>query len=172
MGTRGFKSLGRKVQRMERDLDRGPKREVRRTMGTVRHNQRSDIIQRDAFATMHLLQSFTRRVTTSPAGHWRYEHKNTAAYASFVEHGTGMKGDGTHPSPAYGPRLIAGLKQWAIAKPGVNVKFMDEWAESAARTISSEGTDEQPFFWPAWRAGKPVLKARVRSKVRSAVRRG
>lgn len=170
MTVRGFRDVRRKARRMKRNLDKEPKKEVRRGMGVVRHEQKSLVVEHNALASMTLLRSFTRREMVGPSGQWRYEHKNTAPYAGFVEHGTGPKGDGTYVSPAYGPRLVAGLKQWAIAKPTVNVTFLDAWAQSAARTISQEGTVPQPFFWPVWETHESVIVGRVRAAVKDAVR--
>lgn len=171
MTLQGFDSLKRKTRRMRRKLDKDPKQTVRRDLNKMEHQMKANVVEMDAVASTELFRSFRVLRTVAPGENaTRFKLTNNAPYAAFVEHGTGPKGDGSYPAPAYGPRLIAGLKEWAIAKPTVNVTFIDAWAKEAAYTVSTKGTEEQPFFWPVWRSEKDVMLAHVRASVKHAVR--
>lgn len=169
MTLKGFRDMRRKARRMQKKLEDEPPNVVRRKAGEMKHEMKGNVVEMDAVATTRLFRAFNIANRRGPTGDPRIVLSNNAAYAGFVEHGTGPKGDGTYPAPAMGPRLIAGLKEWAIAKPTVNVTFIDAWAKEAALTVSREGTEAQPFFWPVWEANKSGLVARVRSRVRHIV---
>lgn len=180
MTVHGLKSLGRKVRKMGRDLDRRPKAAVSRSLTAIEADMKATIIEHNAYASGDLLGGFEqrRRETFNSS---QFELVNTEYYAKYVEFGTGVyhvPNQHTHPftAPDLSLRLVAQIERWAIKKPTVvSIGNPQRFAWNVAKVISGEaegsagGTEPQPFFVPNWRAGKPVLLNRVKSAVRRSV---
>lgn len=147
------------IKRWRRDLQSG-QRQFRRDIrkATDRGRQRfertakENIIENDAVASTELFRGIDSYSTdgfvrgfnaTEQAG---ARLLSRAPHSGYVEHGTGMKGDGTYPDPG-NPSTVT-IAQWMIDKPTMNPgTHLWPRARHIAQNISEEGVDSQPFFY-------------------------
>lgn len=178
MGLNGLNSLTSKVQRMERDLDRKPKRTVSRHSARTVSTMKGNVVEQDAVASTGLFRGIHyRRVSPS-----RFIIESSAGYSGFVEFGTGPKHvenpyTDHYDKPEFSNQLVAALVKWASIKPSLPSIDPTEFGFKVAMSISGRadgsigGTAPQPFFLPAWKAHKPLMIESVEEDVRDAVRR-
>lgn len=171
--------LRRKLKRIERKLDRKPRRAVKRgAAGTVADMKRN-VIENDAVASTELF----RGIGYSTEGENRIIIESEAGHSGFVEFGTGPKHienpyTDHYSKPSFSGRLVAALTRWAAVKPTIPTDDVDPfsigWA--VARSISGEaegsigGQEPQPFFIPAWEQNRPAIVAMVDRAVERALK--
>jgi hypothetical protein len=144
VGTRGFTSFANKIRSGRRKLSRAEEQIPRRAGQVGVANIKRKLIQSDLVATTELWRS----VSHEYRGGGTVWLKVDAPYAGFVEHGTGVKGDGKYPAPDFVPMFE--ILEWMSAKPTFVGEVSIGKAMIIANSLEEKGQREQPFFAPAW----------------------
>ena len=79
-------------------------------------------------------------------------------YASYVEFGTGVKGNGTYPYKIKGLNLTYTDKGWCY------------WDEKQEKYIYTKGQVAQPYMYPALKRSKKQIKAIMSSGVKDKLK--
>lgn len=175
MPTRGFKSLQRKIQKLESDLADDVSDAARQGAEEVATIARGNVQAQNAVWKSNLFSSiFVSREPSS--AHAEYHIKVDVPYAGYVEFGTGSRNEATEPrftysSPEHTPGLTRRITEWVMTKPMFFGPRTSGVAWAIARSISEKGTRAKPFLRPAWFQGEPLLLQNVRLQFKKSVRR-
>jgi HK97 gp10 family phage protein len=162
-------SLARKIKRKKRRTRDKVDSEMRTSANRIRSAARRNIVDSDAVWTTQLFRS----IEVDKRGWASYAVGTDVPYAAYVEFGTGSKNVADDPefqfeAPEFSQALVGAIVEWVMTKPGFRRERTLSNAYKIAGSIAAEGTEDQPFLGPAYRANK----RRTLASVRTAVRRG
>lgn len=183
---KGFKSLKRKVRRMERNLGDNVADAAHTQAQNVAADSRANVLTGGQIWTGNLAASIYARSVDGP-GIDRIVIKADTPYAAFVEYGVGPKGAMTDPYPGHvqyktaglidgnpPPALVRNITAWVLTKPSFIGPFgpMDrnQVAWAIAKNIARVGTNAHPYMRPAWFQNEIQLRRAVQTAVRRTVR--
>lgn len=179
--ARTIKGLQRGIARMQRHLEREPRRSMERGATTLVADMRANVGHHDAIASTELLngiQMTVRRGQTTD----RVQITSLAGHSGFVEFGTGPKHipnpyTRRYSKPTFSGGLISAIIKWVNVKPTIQAENPGALGWAIARVISGEaedsvgGTKPQPFFFNAWEQKKPRIVAFVKQSARESTRK-
>lgn len=171
-----MKSLTRKVQNMQRNLDDNVEAAVEGGAAQTATEARTNVIGHNTVWRGHLFNSIYVTSVDGP-GISRTVIRAETPYAAFVEYGTGARGDASAPSkftfdsPSYTSGLRGAIINWVMTKPGFYGTRSVGTGEKIAQTIAEKGTYAHPYFRPAWFTTKPMVIDNAERAVRHTVRR-
>lgn len=156
MGLSGMKSLRRKVQKIDRNLQDEVVDAVEDQATVTASDARSKVAQQRAIWTGNLARNIyaTKGVTVNDRT--RIVIRADVPYAAYVEFGTGPRGDPTAPlqfqfdAPSHTPELTRDIREWVMTKPTFFGPRTEGVAWAIASKIAEEGTYPHLFFRPAW----------------------
>ena len=162
----GFSEFKRDIRAAKRKLQRDAKPNARRAAQRGVQRGREKIVSQDTVASTELFRQMgsAPQPTDEAAAYQLY---NRAAYAGFVDKGTGDYG----PYPSGNPSRQT-IRQWMRVKPTfrvpANPRVADAVAEFIRQKIRERGTKPQPFWEDAKDAAMDRLVSETRETLQQA----
>lgn len=144
MGSRDIKQFRRKLKRTKRDIEESRRTRPREAGQRFTWDAKQAIARQDANASGELFRGIGYKRVASGRDRTQVVLESTAPHSGFVEHGTGIKGDGLYPA---GNPTTGRIAEWITEKPTFRLRG-PLWpvASQIASNIREKGTDPQPFF--------------------------
>jgi len=166
MPLEGFSDFKRDIRSGKRKLQRDAKPNARRAAQRGVQRGRERIVAQDAVASTELFRQMgaAPQPTAEVAAYQLY---NRAAYAAYVDRGTGEYG----PYPSGNPSRRT-IREWMRLKPTfrvpANPRVASAVAEFIRQKINKRGTEAQPFWDDAKDAAMDRLVKESRETLRDA----